>query len=68
MRGSAPLAQTLLENDVVHALHLLVYPVIVGAGTRLFDRTTEAKRLRLVESRTLGDRVHVLYGRAAGCP
>jgi dihydrofolate reductase len=66
VHGSPQLAQTLIEHDVVDALHLLVYPVIVGAGKRLFDGTSETKRLRLAETRTFGDGVHLLvYGRAA---
>ena len=65
VHGSAQLAQTLIEHDLVDALHLLVYPVIVGAGKRLFDRTSETKRLRLADTRTFGDGVHLLvYERA----
>lgn len=66
VHGSPQLAQTLIEHDLVDALHLLVYPVIVGAGKRLFDGTSETKRLRLVETRTFGDGVQLLvYERAA---
>jgi dihydrofolate reductase len=66
VHGSAQLAQTLIEHDLVDALNLLVYPVIVGAGKRLFDRTGETKRLRLAETRTFDDGVHLLiYERAA---
>jgi dihydrofolate reductase len=65
VHGSPQLAQALIEHDVVDALHLLVYPVIVGAGKRLFDGTSETKRLRLAETRTFGDGVHLLvYERA----
>jgi dihydrofolate reductase len=66
VHGSPQLAQTLLEHDLVDALHLLVYPVIVGAGKRLFDRTSDTKGLRLVEARTFGDGIQLLiYERAA---
>jgi dihydrofolate reductase len=66
VHGSPQLTQTLIEHDLVDALHLLVYPVIVGAGKRLFDGTSETKRLRLAETRTFGDGVHLLvYERAA---
>jgi dihydrofolate reductase len=66
VHGSPQLAQTLIEHDLVDALHLLVYPVIVGAGKRLFAGTSATKRLRLVETRTFGDGVHLLvYERAA---
>lgn len=50
----------------VDALHLQVYPVIVGAGKRLFGETNETKSLRLADARTVGDGVHILvYERAA---
>ena len=66
VHGSPQLAQALIEHDVVDALHLLVYPVIVGAGKRLFDRTSGTKRLRLAETRTFGDGIHLLvYERAS---
>jgi dihydrofolate reductase len=59
VHGSPQLAQTLIEHDLVDALHLQVYPVIIGAGKRLFSDTTATKRLRLAEARTVGD-VHIL--------
>ena len=66
VHGSAELARTLFENDLVDALHLQVYPVIVGAGKRLFGETNETKSLRLADARTVGDGVHILvYERAA---
>src|ERR671936_591754 len=55
VHGSPQLAQSLIEHDMVDALHLLVYPVVVGAGKRLFAGTTVKKNLRLVETRTFGD-------------
>ena len=55
VHGSPQLAQTLIEHDLVDALHLQVYPVIVGAGKRLFSDTSQTKRLRLAEARTVGD-------------
>jgi len=66
VHGSPQLAQTLIEHDLVDELRLLVYPIIVGAGKRLFGETSETKRLRLVETRTFDDGIHLLvYGRAA---
>ena len=50
---SPRLAQTLIEHDLVDALHLQVYPVIVGAGKRLFAETSATKRLRLAEAKTV---------------
>ena len=66
VHGSPQLAQTLIEHDLVDALHLLVYPVVVGAGKRLFAGTSRTKRLQLVGTKTFGDGVHLLvYERAA---
>lgn len=66
VHGSPQLAQTLIEHDLVDALHLQVYPVIVGAGKRLFTETSDTKRLRLTEARTVGDGIQILiYEKAA---
>jgi dihydrofolate reductase len=59
VHGSPQLAQTLIEHDIVDALHLQVYPIIVGAGKRLFGDTSTTKRLELAEARTAGD-IHLL--------
>jgi len=59
VHGSPQLAQTLIEHDLVDALHLQVYPVIVGAGKRLFGDASTTKRLRLIQASTFGD-VHLL--------
>ena len=60
VHGSPQLARTLIEHDLVDALHLMVYPVIVGAGKRLFTETTAKKNLRLVETKTFNDGITVL--------
>jgi dihydrofolate reductase len=60
VHGSPQLAQTLIEHDLVDAIHLQVYPVIVGAGKRLFADTSAVKRLRLIEAKTVGDGVQIL--------
>jgi dihydrofolate reductase len=66
VHGSPQLARTLIEHDLVDALHLQVYPVIVGTGKRLFSDTSQTKRLRLTEAKTVGDGVHILiYEQAA---
>ena len=65
VHGSPQLVQALIEQDLVDALHLQVYPVIVGAGKRLFGDTTATRRLRLTEARTVGD-VHILVYERAG--
>ena len=64
VHGSRQLAQTLLENDLVDQLNLMMFPVVLGSGKRLFGDTADKKRLQLVESRTVGDGVLILvYGR-----
>ena len=66
VHGSATLAQALIENDLVDALHLMVFPVVLGTGKRLFGPTSDKKPLRLAESKTVGDGVLVLvYERTA---
>jgi dihydrofolate reductase len=58
--GSARLVQSLLERDLVDELRLMVFPVLLGSGKRLFGDVSEKKKLRLVGSRTLGDGVALL--------
>jgi dihydrofolate reductase len=60
VHGSAQLAQALLENDLVDELRLMVYPVVLGTGKRLFGETSDKKSLRLVDSKTVGDGVAVM--------
>jgi dihydrofolate reductase len=58
--GSARLVQTLIANDLVDQLNLMVFPVILGSGKRLFGDTEDLKTLRLKESRTVGDGVAIM--------
>ena len=58
--GSAQLVQALLELDLVDELRLMVFPVLLGEGKRLFGDVSDKKPLRLVESRTVGAGVGIL--------
>ncbi len=60
VHGSARLAQTLLEHDLVDELRLMVFPVVLGSGKRLFGETSDKKPLRLVDSKMVGDGVAIL--------
>src|SRR5881398_76182 len=59
VHGSAQLAQTLLEHDLVDELRLMVFPVVLGSGKRLFGETSDKKRLQLVESKAVGDGIAI---------
>jgi dihydrofolate reductase len=58
--GSVQLVQALLEHDLVEELRLMVFPVLLGEGKRLFGEVSEKKPLKLVDSKTVGDGVAVL--------
>jgi dihydrofolate reductase len=58
--GSAQLAQTLIEHDLVDEIRLMVFPVVLGSGKRLFGEASDKKRLRLADSKTVGDGITIL--------
>jgi dihydrofolate reductase len=60
VHGSVRLVQALLEHDLVDELRLMVFPVVLGTGKRLFGETSDKKRLKLVDSKVVGDGVHIL--------
>jgi len=60
VHGSAQLVQTLVENDLVDEFRLMVYPLVLGSGKRLFGETSDKKPLRLVDSKVVGDGVSIL--------
>jgi dihydrofolate reductase len=60
VHGSPTLVETLLEHDLVDELRLMVFPVVLGSGKRLFGETTDKKPLRLVDSKVVGDGVAIL--------
>jgi dihydrofolate reductase len=58
--GSRQLVQTLLEHGLVDELRLMVFPVLLGSGKRLFGETTDKQPLKLTDSKTVGDGVAIL--------
>ncbi len=58
--GSFQLLRTLIEHDLVDELRLKIFPVVLGAGERLFGETSDKKPMRLVDNRTLGEGIAYL--------
>lgn len=59
VHGSATLAQTLIQHDLVDRIRLLIYPVVLGKGIRLFNENTTPS-LKLIETRSFSSGVVAL--------
>ncbi len=64
--GSGDLVNTLMQHDLIDEYRLMVFPVVVGSGKRLFREGRDTKVLRLVETKTFGSGVVVLSYQPAG--
>jgi dihydrofolate reductase len=66
VHGSPRLVQALLDQDLVDEVRLMVFPVVLGSGKRLFGETSDKKPLRLVDSKVVGDGVAIMVYQPAG--
>ena len=60
VHGSVQLVQALIERDLVDELRLMVYPVVLGSGKRIFGETSNKKTFRLADTKVVGDGVAIL--------
>jgi dihydrofolate reductase len=66
VHGSAQLVQGLVEHGLVDEMRLMVFPVVLGTGKRLFGETSDKHSLRLADSKIVGDGVAILVYEPAG--
>ncbi|MGH3109547.1 MAG: dihydrofolate reductase family protein [Gaiellaceae bacterium] len=66
--GSGDLVQSLLRHDLVDELQLLIFPVVLGTGKRLFGEGTMPRGLRLADSKTSGSGVTINAYERVGAP
>ena len=60
MHGSADLLQTLIAHDLVDEYRLYVFPVVLGTGKRLWGETTDKKRFKVIDAKTVGEGIAIL--------
>jgi dihydrofolate reductase len=68
VHGSGALTRWLLDNDLVDEMNLLIFPVVVGQGTRLFPDTGPDIALDLIESRVFPAGITIQVYRLTGRP
>jgi dihydrofolate reductase len=68
VHGSGQLSQALLDQGLVDELRLMVFPVVLGAGKRLFGPMADKRTLRLTDSKIVGDGVAILVYEPVGEP
>jgi dihydrofolate reductase len=64
--ASYQLGRTLMEHDLVDELRLFVYPVVLGAGERLFGETSDKRPMRLARAQVVGEGLTFLTYERAG--
>jgi dihydrofolate reductase len=64
--GSGALVRSLLQGGLLDELRLMVHPIVVGSGKRLFEEGSDQKALELVDSKTFSTGVLYLTYRLAG--
>jgi dihydrofolate reductase len=65
VNGSATLVRTLVENDLVDEYRMMVFPVVLGAGKRLFPEGPGPVSLRLDDAKPAGETTILVYAPAA---
>jgi len=60
VHGSVSVARELLESGLVDEVRLMVFPVVLGSGKRLFGESEDTTPLKLTDAKTVGDGVEIL--------